>query len=94
MTIGILTICLHIPLTNSLKEKRRHLRSLKDRLAVHFNVSVAEVGDQDKWQRSTLAVVHVGVTEPVVNSVLSHILDFVENFPHLNVLNHEMEMIR
>lgn len=93
MVIGLLTLFLYIPSSTSLKDKRRILNSLKDRLSASFNVSVAEVGEQDKWQKSTVAVAHIGVTKPVVNSVMSNILNSVEMYQSLQVINHEMELL-
>ena len=58
--ITLLTIELVIPYAQSLKEKRSAVRSLKDRIRSKFNASVAEVGYQDKWQRSVVAVCLVG----------------------------------
>ena len=52
----LLIIELLIPHAQSLKDKRSGLRGLKDRIRSRFNASVAEVGYQDKWQRSVLAV--------------------------------------
>jgi len=52
-------VSLHLPAVGSLKEKRMVLRSLKDRLRDHFNVSVAEVEHQDLWQRTTLGIVGI-----------------------------------
>lgn len=46
---------LHLVASHSLKDKRRVLRSLKDRLHQRFNVSVAETGRHDKWQRAELS---------------------------------------
>ena len=93
MIIGVLTVYLYLPLCNSLKEKRRHLNSLKARLASGSNVSIAEVDDQDKWQRSVVALVHVGTHKPVVESALSHMIARIENFNSLQVLNYETEII-
>ena len=61
MVIRLLTIDLHFPGRSSLKEKRFVLSSLKAKLSQRYNVAVAEVGYQEKWQRSLLAVVTVGV---------------------------------
>ena len=60
MTIGVYTFELHLPSAQSLKEKRKVLRRLKDRLRSRFNVSVSELNDySDLWQRAALAVVSV-----------------------------------
>lgn len=58
--VTLLTIELLIPHAQSLKDKRREVRGLKDRIRNKFNASVAEVGYQDKWQRAVLAVCLVG----------------------------------
>ena len=60
IVITLLTIELVIPYAQSLKDKRSAIRGLKDRIRSKFNASVAEVGYQDKWQRSVVAVCLVG----------------------------------
>ncbi len=59
MTIGLLTLEIHIPDARSLKDKRQILRSLKDRLRARFNVAVAELEHQELWQRSRVGVVSI-----------------------------------
>ena len=59
MRITLLIFHLHLPVSHSLKDKRRVIKGLKDRISNRFNVSIAEVDYQGKWQRSTLAVVWV-----------------------------------
>ncbi|MCW8995805.1 MAG: DUF503 domain-containing protein [Psychromonas sp.] len=58
--ITLLTVELLLPHSHSLKEKRRVLRGLKERIRSKFNASVAETAYQDKWQRAVLAVCLVG----------------------------------
>jgi uncharacterized protein YlxP (DUF503 family) len=60
VVIALLTLDIHIPHAQSLKDKRMVVRSLKDRLRTKFNVAVAEVDHQDLWQRSQISVVAVG----------------------------------
>ncbi len=93
MIIGVLRVSLLIPGCNSLKEKRRVLKPLKSRLGSNFNVSVAEVGQQDKWQLATLAIVHVGLKRPVVDSVMSNSVNMIEAYHELQVINYETELI-
>ena len=65
MVIGLLSVELHIPHSQSLKDKRMVLRSIKDRVK-KFNVAVAEVAHQDVWQRAGLGIVAISTTtEPV-----------------------------
>jgi uncharacterized protein len=59
MPIGLLTLEIHIPDAQSLKDKRQVLRSLKDRLRSHYNVAVAELEHQELWQRLRVGVVSI-----------------------------------
>lgn len=93
MTVGILRTVLFIQESNSLKEKRMVLHSLKARLRNNFNVSVAQIEDQDKWQKTTLAIVGVDRNRNNMHSTLSHIVNFLERHGEINILNYEMEMI-
>ena len=72
MIVGVVTWELHLDGCRSLKEKRRVLKSLKDRLHNRFNVSVAETAHQDLWQRAELTCCVVATdrrqTESVLNS--------------------------
>jgi uncharacterized protein len=67
--IALLTLDIHIPHAQSLKDKRMILRSLRDRLRAKFNVSVAEVDHQDLWQRAQMSVVMVGSDEGFLQKV-------------------------
>ncbi len=58
MAVVLLTVELHLPFAQSLKDKRMILRGLKDR-AKKFNVGVAEIAHHDLWQRATLGVVTI-----------------------------------
>jgi hypothetical protein len=58
--VVLLRVHLHLPLAGSLKGKRAELNSLKAALRNRLGASVAEVGHQDTWQRSTLAVAMAG----------------------------------
>lgn len=93
MTIGILKIVLFIQESSSLKEKRMVLHSLKARLRNNFNVAVTQIADEDKWQKTTLAVVGVERDRKNMNSILSGIVNFIEKFNNINLIDYEMELI-
>ncbi len=78
MHIGICRLTLHLPGTNSLKEKRQIARSLTDRVRNRFNVAVAEVADTDLRQRLTLGFSCVSNERGHADAMLSNLLDFVE----------------
>jgi len=93
MTVGILKVFLFIPDSKSLKAKRMVLNSLKARLRKGFNVSVAEIDGEDKWQKATLAVVGVGRDRNNLNRALSDAVNYIERSSGVNLLDYEMEMI-
>jgi uncharacterized protein YlxP (DUF503 family) len=74
--IGVLTLELWVESSQSLKDKRQVVRSLKDRLREKFNVSVAEIDGLDSWQNSVIAVVTVAndrtYAEQVLQAAESH----------------------
>ena len=78
MIVGICSIGLRLAENHDLKGKRRVLRSLKDRVRSRFNVSVAEVGDLDAWQRSTLGVACVSGDRGQLESTLAHVASFID----------------
>src|SRR5207244_2241877 len=60
VTVGIARLTLYLPASHSLKDKRMVLRRVKDRVRQKFNVSVAEVEDNDLWQRSVVGLALCG----------------------------------
>jgi uncharacterized protein YlxP (DUF503 family) len=70
MVVGVLRLTLYIHGASSLKDKRQVLRKVVDRLRSRFNVSVAEVGDQDLWQKAVVGIVAVANDHSFVNEVL------------------------
>ena len=78
MHVGICKLSFHLPGVASLKEKRQIARSLSDRIRNRFNVAVAEVEDVDRRQRLTLGISCVSNERAHADSVLSGVLDFVE----------------
>jgi len=93
MRLGALRVELFISDGNSLKHKRSVLRPIKDRIRNHFNVSVSEVDEQDKWQKAILGVAAVGPDKDAINAVLDKILDFIRRDGKVQILDYEMEII-
>ncbi len=78
MHLGLLTLWLHLPGCRSLKEKRRRLQPLLHRLHRQFNVSVAEIGEQDKWQRAVIACAIVSNDAAHAQRVLQQVTAWAE----------------
>jgi uncharacterized protein YlxP (DUF503 family) len=93
MPVGLLTLELHIPDAQSLKDKRQVLRSLKDKLRRQFNVAVAELDHQDVWQRSVVGVVTLSNEEKHVNEVLQKVLDEADRILGSILINQSIEII-
>ena len=94
MHIGVCRLYLYLPAVQSLKAKRQVARSLTDRIRNQFNVSVAEVEDNDLWQRLTLGVSCVSNDSGHANGVLSRVVSFVESVRgELEVLDYDTEII-
>lgn len=87
MHAAALSFDLHIPHSRSLKTKRACIRPIVDGLRHRFHVSVAEVGYQDQWQRSAIAVALVGSSEHQVRDVIDTIERFVYAAADIEVLS-------
>jgi uncharacterized protein YlxP (DUF503 family) len=93
MVIGILQLELSIQDAMSLKDKRRVVKSLKDRLANSNNVSVAEVGALDEHRRSILGLAMVGNEKSYVEGALSKLVDFVRSVGNVNLVDYQIEIM-
>ena len=91
MTLGVLQLEIEIPEALNLKDKRRVVKSLKDRIANSHNVSIAEVGALDKHQRSIIAMAMVANDKAYVESSLSKLVDVVRIIPQVNLLDYQIE---
>jgi uncharacterized protein YlxP (DUF503 family) len=78
MVIGLLSLEIHLPYSRSLKDKRRVLNTLRDRVHRRFNAAFAELDFQDKWQRSKLGIVTLNSQKGLVDQILQKILRDVE----------------
>jgi len=92
MVVGTLTLKLAIFGAYSLKDKRRVVGSLKDRLKGRFNVSVAEVGSLDRWQQAELGVAMVANDGRFVESALDKLVDYVRQDTSASLVDYEIEV--
>lgn len=93
MIVGLCTVELFIPDGHSLKDKRQVLQSLKTRLRDKFNLSVAEVGDQDLWQKAILGLVCVANESAHVNQVLDQAVNMIRSVPAIQLVRSRIEML-
>lgn len=94
MTLGILILTLHIPACTSLKEKRSRLKPLLARLHKQFNLSVAEVDQQNAWQDSVIACALVSSDHNHTTRALQGVAHWVEeNWPDVDVVEDRIELL-
>lgn len=94
MIIGILTIELHIPMSDSLKSKRSVIRPIIARLRSEYNVSVAEVGSQDVWRSAIIGVACVSSDRDYAHGLLTKVVESVERWRlDVELVDYEIELI-
>jgi uncharacterized protein YlxP (DUF503 family) len=93
MIVGICTVELFISESQSLKDKRQVLHSLKDRLRGKFNLSVSEVDGQDLWQKAVLGMACVANEGNHVNQVLEQALNVIKSLPTVEVVKTQRELL-
>jgi uncharacterized protein YlxP (DUF503 family) len=92
--LATLTIHLHLPGCASLKEKRGRIKPLIARLRREFNVSVAELGLQDKWQEAVIGCAMIGNDHAFLQSALETVARWVEsNWPDGMVIDLKVEIV-
>lgn len=93
MVVGVCTVELWIPESQSLKDKRQVLHSVKDRLRGKFNLSIAEVDGQDLWQKAVLGMACVANDGSHVEQVLEQALNVIKSMPTIELVHVHRELL-
>ncbi len=93
MVVGICRLALFFSESGSLKAKRHGLRKIIDRVRAKFNAAIAEVSDQDTWQRSALGITVVGNESRHVESMVDKIVNFIDGLYLAQILDRQVELI-
>jgi uncharacterized protein YlxP (DUF503 family) len=93
VVIGLCHLELLLDGNFSLKGKRQVIKSIVDRARQRFNISIAEVEDQDLWQMAVLGVCTVANDRQRVNSILDKVVSFVENTNLAQVTDSQIEIM-
>jgi hypothetical protein len=93
MIVAVMTVELYLLGSTSLKDKRAVLRRLKDRLGNKFNISIAEVDHQDKWQRAQLGIAQVGSDYKYLEKSMNTIFSIIDNDIEVEVVDHLIEYL-
>ena len=93
MVIGCCSVKFYLHGNNSLKGKRRVVRAIKDRLKNDFNVSVAEVGDQDVWRSLHIGISAVGSSRSYMDGLMSKVVDAIDRMNLAEIVNFKTEIL-
>jgi uncharacterized protein len=93
MVVGVGVIELMVHSSSSLKAKRQVIKSILGRVRSKFDLSIAEVGDQDKWQRSTIAFAVVSNDSGHAHTMLATISNYVESLYLAEVVDTRIEIV-
>lgn len=93
MTIGVISIKLHLPWVHSLKEKRMVVKSLCAKIKNKFNVSIAEVEEQDIHQIAVFGIAAVTTDHTQANRILEQVINYMESNTEGNIISVEREII-
>ena len=93
MIVGAAVVEIHVHGSQSLKQKRGVVRSIAQRVRNQFNVSVAEIGGQDTWQRAVIGIAATGSDRRYVRGLLEKALAFVEDTHLAEVVGSDIDML-
>ena len=94
MVVGVAVFKFLIHQSFSLKQKRQVIRSVVGKVRSKFDISIAEVGDNDKWQAATLAVAVVSTDSAHAHSMLETIHNFIEGFHMAEIVSFTTEIVQ
>lgn len=93
MIIGTCSLKLMIYESNSLKDKRRVLKSIIERIKSRFNVSIAEVDLNEKWQLGIIGIACVTNDSKYAQQIISNVINFIENDDRVEILEENIEIL-
>lgn len=93
MVVGVLTVRLAIFGAQSLKDKRRVVKSLKDRLGARHNISIAEIDDLDHRQAATIGIAMIANDGRFVESALAKLVNTIQRHAEASLVEYDIEML-
>jgi uncharacterized protein len=93
MVIGVLQLEIGVGAAMRLKDKRRVVKSLKDRIAHAHNVSIAEVGALDEHRRAVIGIAMVSNDSRYVEGALSKLVDFVRGVRDVDLIDYQIDLL-
>lgn len=93
MIIGICTCEIFIFNANSLKSKRSVVKSIIEKSKNRFNISIAEVGENDKWQKSIIAFSIISNDQKIVEETIEKVINFFDSYSEIEIIKIKREIL-
>ena len=93
MVIGCCSLRFYLHGNNSLKGKRRVVRAIKDRLKNDFNVSIAEVGNQDVLQSLHIGISAVSSDKPYMDGLMTKVINAIDKINLADIVDYKTEIL-
>lgn len=93
MFVGVLKLHLRIYNSFSLKEKRRVIKSLIERIKNKFNVAIAEIGENDTLRKAIIGISLVSNSKVAVDKQICSIFNFLESNPEIEIIDREVQIL-
>lgn len=93
MIIGICTCEIFIFNANSLKSKRSVVKSIIEKSKNRFNISIAEVGENDKWQKSIIAFSTISNNQKIVEETIEKVINLFDSYSEIEIINIKREIL-
>lgn len=90
MVIGLLILDIHFPYSHSLKEKRKNLLSIRERMKKKYNVAYAELDFQEKWQRTRIGLVTLNSKKGIIDKTFHQVLLEISEKIDGEILQHDI----
>ncbi len=93
MIVAVASLTLIIPENDSLKGKRKVVKSLIEKVRHKFEAAVAEVADNDLWQKAKIGVALVGNNPQLLHTRLNQIMQYMENQHLAEIIDSQVELV-
>lgn len=93
MAVGICSLTIRIYDSHSLKDKRKVVKSLVEKIKLRFNVSIAEIDLNDNWQKANLGFVTISNDSVLTNQILWKVIEFIDGDSRVEIIDKLIEIL-
>jgi len=94
MNVGYGQIKFFLHGNRSLKDKRKIIKSMRDRVKNKFNVSISEIGDQDEWQSLQIGIAAVSSDSQYLDGLMTQVVEFIDNMHLAEMIDCNIEFMK